>query len=144
MASPAAGRDVPNAPPRDDSERLEPNHPEPACQEAQKWIEVSGVTVQRGSGACCNHTEMGHTVTYYDRGYKYIALRHRCIVTCCGDDAVSGYRVGQRLCCVCGQPYMSKVFTHVWLLLKCDAHANRVGTFKHQPSKKINDNTPAK
>ncbi|KAM8773407.1 uncharacterized protein AB9X84_016101 isoform 1-T1 [Acanthopagrus schlegelii] len=40
MASPAAGRDVPNAPPRDDSERQEPHHPEPACQEAQKWIEA--------------------------------------------------------------------------------------------------------
>ncbi|XP_056227871.1 LIM and calponin homology domains-containing protein 1-like isoform X2 [Seriola aureovittata] len=38
MASPAAGRDVPNAPTRDDS--LEPSHPEPACQEAQKWIEA--------------------------------------------------------------------------------------------------------
>ncbi|XP_027139139.1 LIM and calponin homology domains-containing protein 1a isoform X6 [Larimichthys crocea] len=33
MASPEAGRD-------NDSERLEPNHPEPACQEAQKWIEA--------------------------------------------------------------------------------------------------------
>ncbi|XP_041821991.1 LIM and calponin homology domains-containing protein 1-like isoform X4 [Chelmon rostratus] len=40
MASPAAGRDVPNAPARDESERAEPNHPEPACQEAQKWIEA--------------------------------------------------------------------------------------------------------
>ncbi|XP_076584067.1 LIM and calponin homology domains-containing protein 1-like isoform X5 [Chaetodon auriga] len=40
MASPAAGRDVPSAPPRDDSERVEPNHPEPACLEAQKWIEA--------------------------------------------------------------------------------------------------------
>ncbi|XP_034542814.1 LIM and calponin homology domains-containing protein 1-like isoform X2 [Notolabrus celidotus] len=40
MASPAAGRDVPNAQTRDDSERLEPHHPEPACQEAQKWIEA--------------------------------------------------------------------------------------------------------
>nr|XP_046270945.1 LIM and calponin homology domains-containing protein 1-like isoform X2 [Scatophagus argus] len=40
MASAAAGRDVPNAPPRENSERLEPNHPEPACQEAQKWIEA--------------------------------------------------------------------------------------------------------
>ncbi|XP_041641242.1 LIM and calponin homology domains-containing protein 1-like isoform X2 [Cheilinus undulatus] len=40
MASPVAGRDVPNAPTRDESERLEPNHPEPACQEAQKWIEA--------------------------------------------------------------------------------------------------------
>uniref|UniRef100_A0A3B4WWC3 LIM and calponin homology domains 1a n=1 Tax=Seriola lalandi dorsalis TaxID=1841481 RepID=A0A3B4WWC3_SERLL len=38
MASPAAGRDVPNAPTRDES--LEPSHPEPACQEAQKWIEA--------------------------------------------------------------------------------------------------------
>lgn len=44
MASISAGRDVLNAPPRDDSERLEPNHPEPACQEAQKWIEVGEVT----------------------------------------------------------------------------------------------------
>ncbi|XP_060912821.1 LIM and calponin homology domains-containing protein 1-like isoform X6 [Labrus mixtus] len=40
MATPAAGRDAPNAPTRDDSERSEPNHPEPACQEAQKWIEA--------------------------------------------------------------------------------------------------------
>uniref|UniRef100_UPI0037E79F7A LIM and calponin homology domains-containing protein 1-like isoform X2 n=1 Tax=Semicossyphus pulcher TaxID=241346 RepID=UPI0037E79F7A len=40
MASPAAGRDVPNAPSRDDSQRSEPSHPEPACQEAQKWIEA--------------------------------------------------------------------------------------------------------
>ncbi|XP_026216392.1 LIM and calponin homology domains-containing protein 1-like isoform X2 [Anabas testudineus] len=38
MASPAAaGRDAPNAP---EPEPLEPNHPEPACQEAQKWIEA--------------------------------------------------------------------------------------------------------
>lgn len=41
MASPAAGQDVPKPPPRTDSERAEPSHPEPACQEAQKWIEVS-------------------------------------------------------------------------------------------------------
>ncbi|XP_070834488.1 LIM and calponin homology domains-containing protein 1-like isoform X2 [Chaetodon trifascialis] len=40
MASPAAGRDVPSAPPRDEWERVEPNHPEPACLEAQKWIEA--------------------------------------------------------------------------------------------------------
>ncbi|XP_038569024.1 LIM and calponin homology domains-containing protein 1-like isoform X2 [Micropterus salmoides] len=40
MASPAAGRDVPNAPPRDEPERFEPSRPEPACQEAQKWIEA--------------------------------------------------------------------------------------------------------
>nr|XP_043883787.1 LIM and calponin homology domains-containing protein 1-like isoform X2 [Solea senegalensis] len=38
MASPAAGRPVPAAPTRD--EPREPNHPEPACQEAQKWIEA--------------------------------------------------------------------------------------------------------
>ncbi|KAM3622848.1 uncharacterized protein V6R79_003921 [Siganus canaliculatus] len=38
MASPAAGRDVPNV--REESERSEPNQPEPACQEAQKWIEA--------------------------------------------------------------------------------------------------------
>ncbi|XP_034388978.1 LIM and calponin homology domains-containing protein 1a [Cyclopterus lumpus] len=37
MASPAAGRDVPNASPRDEPG---PNHPEPACLEAQKWIEA--------------------------------------------------------------------------------------------------------
>lgn len=42
MATPATGRE----PRRDDSERPEPNHPEPACQEAQKWIEVSS---RRGS-----------------------------------------------------------------------------------------------
>ncbi|XP_075890816.1 LIM and calponin homology domains-containing protein 1-like isoform X10 [Nelusetta ayraudi] len=35
MASPDPGRDVPN-----ESERPEPSHPEPACQEAQKWIEA--------------------------------------------------------------------------------------------------------
>ncbi|CAJ1052530.1 LIM and calponin homology domains-containing protein 1-like isoform X1 [Xyrichtys novacula] len=42
MATPAAaaGQDVPHAQTRDASERLEPNHPEPACQEAQKWIEA--------------------------------------------------------------------------------------------------------
>ncbi|XP_040891898.1 LIM and calponin homology domains-containing protein 1-like isoform X2 [Toxotes jaculatrix] len=40
MASPAAGRDAPSAPTRDETEPLEPNHPEPACQEAQKWIEA--------------------------------------------------------------------------------------------------------
>ncbi|KAM7419484.1 hypothetical protein PAMA_016547 [Pampus argenteus] len=41
MASQAAGRDVPNDP-RDepDSSEPQPNHPEPACQEAQKWIEA--------------------------------------------------------------------------------------------------------
>ncbi|XP_056264885.1 LIM and calponin homology domains-containing protein 1-like isoform X10 [Pseudoliparis swirei] len=37
MASPAPGRDVPNASPRDEPG---PNHPEPACLEAQKWIEA--------------------------------------------------------------------------------------------------------
>ena len=72
MASPAAGRDVPNAPPRDDSERQEPHHPEPACQEAQKWIEVSEVTARRGSGgmggtaAAATAHKMGHTVTHWD------------------------------------------------------------------------------
>lgn len=44
MASPAAARrHVPATAPRDEPERQEPSHPEPACQEAQKWIEVSGV-----------------------------------------------------------------------------------------------------
>eukprot|EP00066_Takifugu_rubripes_P022007 XP_011611273.1 PREDICTED: LIM and calponin homology domains-containing protein 1-like isoform X4 [Takifugu rubripes] len=41
MASPAEGHDVPKTPPRAESERAEPpRHPEPACQEAQKWIEA--------------------------------------------------------------------------------------------------------
>ncbi|XP_055363245.1 LIM and calponin homology domains-containing protein 1 isoform X7 [Betta splendens] len=40
MASPAAGRHAPNASPREEPEPVEPNHPEPACQEAQKWIEA--------------------------------------------------------------------------------------------------------
>ncbi|XP_039650141.1 LIM and calponin homology domains-containing protein 1-like isoform X4 [Perca fluviatilis] len=40
MASPAAGRDVPNASPQDEQEHSGPNHPEPACLEAQKWIEA--------------------------------------------------------------------------------------------------------
>ncbi|KAM3864784.1 uncharacterized protein ACN63O_010471 [Diretmus argenteus] len=40
MASPASDRDVPN-PPREEPEPVEPiNHPAPACQEAQKWIEA--------------------------------------------------------------------------------------------------------
>ncbi|XP_054459879.1 LIM and calponin homology domains-containing protein 1a isoform X2 [Anoplopoma fimbria] len=37
MASPAAGRDDPNASPRDEPAT---SHPEPACVEAQKWIEA--------------------------------------------------------------------------------------------------------
>ncbi|RVE76050.1 hypothetical protein OJAV_G00005030 [Oryzias javanicus] len=37
MASPAACRTLSSAPPR---APLEPNHPEPACLEAQKWIEA--------------------------------------------------------------------------------------------------------
>ncbi|XP_078119159.1 LIM and calponin homology domains-containing protein 1-like isoform X2 [Sander vitreus] len=37
MASPA---DVPNASPQDEPEHSGPNHPEPACLEAQKWIEA--------------------------------------------------------------------------------------------------------
>ncbi|XP_034712824.1 LIM and calponin homology domains-containing protein 1-like isoform X3 [Etheostoma cragini] len=40
MASPAAGRGVPNASPQDEPEHSVPNHPEPACLEAQKWIEA--------------------------------------------------------------------------------------------------------
>ncbi|XP_059190241.1 LIM and calponin homology domains-containing protein 1a [Centropristis striata] len=41
MASPAAGRDDPNASsPRDEQEQPGSNHPEPACLEAQKWIEA--------------------------------------------------------------------------------------------------------
>ncbi|XP_034045176.1 LIM and calponin homology domains-containing protein 1a isoform X2 [Thalassophryne amazonica] len=39
MASPAAGCGTPSAP-RDEAESVEPNQPEPACQEAQKWIEA--------------------------------------------------------------------------------------------------------
>uniref|UniRef100_UPI003AAFC666 uncharacterized protein n=1 Tax=Centroberyx gerrardi TaxID=166262 RepID=UPI003AAFC666 len=39
MASPAADRDVPDAA-RDEPDTVEPSHPEPACQEAQKWIEA--------------------------------------------------------------------------------------------------------
>lgn len=50
MASPAAGHDVPKTPPRAESERAEPSHPEPACQEAQKWIEVSDWQRMRGAG----------------------------------------------------------------------------------------------
>lgn len=50
MASPAAGQDVPSEPPREELEHSERNRPEPACQEAQKWIEVSGVAEQRRRG----------------------------------------------------------------------------------------------
>lgn len=51
MASPAEGHDVPKTPPRAESERAEPpSHPEPACQEAQKWIEVSDWPRIRGAG----------------------------------------------------------------------------------------------
>ncbi|KAM4583826.1 uncharacterized protein PAE49_003641 isoform 3-T3 [Odontesthes bonariensis] len=39
MASPAACRNLASAPPRE-QEPMEPNHPEPACLEAQKWIEA--------------------------------------------------------------------------------------------------------
>lgn len=53
-------------------------------------------TAQRGQKwAIRSHT---------DWGYKYIALQRRCIVTCCGDDAASGYRVGTTSHgCMCGQ-----------------------------------------
>ncbi|XP_067353685.1 LIM and calponin homology domains-containing protein 1-like isoform X10 [Channa argus] len=40
MATPLASQDVPNAPARDEPEPLVSNQPEPACQEAQKWIEA--------------------------------------------------------------------------------------------------------
>lgn len=39
MASPGASGESPNAP--REQEPLEQHHPEPACREAQKWIEVS-------------------------------------------------------------------------------------------------------
>ncbi|KAM4603338.1 uncharacterized protein ACJ7VT_018055 [Polymixia lowei] len=39
MTSVGADRDVPNAP-QDEPDPVEPSHPEPACQEAQKWIEA--------------------------------------------------------------------------------------------------------
>ncbi|KAM7394448.1 hypothetical protein PAMP_021252 [Pampus punctatissimus] len=102
MASQAAGRDVPNDP-RDepDSSEPQPNHPEPACQEAQKWIEVRKVTVQRGSGAgglLLQHN--GDTNgTYCDRGYKYIAHSPGASSPVHGgnDAVVSGYCVGRRL-----------------------------------------------
>lgn len=93
MASPDPGRDVPN-----ESERSEPSHPEPACQEAQKWIEVSEVKwpglvgvqvvvvggggwggaegVEAAAAAAAATYEVGHNVKVR---YKYI---HRFIVTC--------------------------------------------------------------
>ncbi|XP_049900718.1 LIM and calponin homology domains-containing protein 1-like isoform X5 [Epinephelus moara] len=40
MASPTAGRDNPEASPRDEPELSGSHHPEPACLEAQKWIEA--------------------------------------------------------------------------------------------------------
>ncbi|XP_042340959.1 LIM and calponin homology domains-containing protein 1-like isoform X2 [Plectropomus leopardus] len=40
MASPTAGRDIPEGSPRDEPELSGSNHPEPACLEAQKWIEA--------------------------------------------------------------------------------------------------------
>lgn len=62
MASPAEGHDVPKPPPRAESERAEPpSHPEPACLEAQKWIEVSDG--QRKG-------ELERT----ESGYKYAAI----------------------------------------------------------------------
>ena len=75
MASPAACRNLASAPPRE-QEPMEPNHPEPACLEAQKWIEVSERTINRHCPApwCCNSTpgtDMSHTATHCDRGYKY-------------------------------------------------------------------------
>lgn len=52
MASPAACKTLSSAPPR---ALLEANHhPEPACLEAQKWIEVSGGA--NTTGACCLDT----------------------------------------------------------------------------------------
>lgn len=51
MASPAADGDVPDAPRHETDPAAEPSHPEPACQEAQKWIEVSEVTA--GACSCC-------------------------------------------------------------------------------------------
>lgn len=95
MASPAAGRDVPNAPARDESERAEPNHPEPACQEAQKWIEVSDRP--GGLGGLLLHTagtERDHTVTYWDiNTYTAPVRRHLLLGRCsvgllCGTIAV--------------------------------------------------------
>lgn len=140
MASPEAGRD-------NDSERLEPNHPEPACQEAQKWIEVSDRGSEVWWGGCFYSiagTEMGHTVTYW--GYKYIALQHRCIVTCCGDDAVSCYRVGT----TGSRPHVwtnrVKSFAHVCLLVKFNTRSqHRGGTFKHHQTRlNINHNHTVK
>lgn len=94
MASPAAGRDVPNAPPREELEPSDANHPEPACQEAQKWIEVSEVAEEKSSGPAATA----------QRGQKWVILWHTvtgdiniqpcsptgCVVTCSGDGAVSG------------------------------------------------------
>lgn len=66
MASPAAGRHAPNAPPREEPEPMEPSHPEPACQEAQKWIEVSEAAEQRGSGPAATAQQ----------GQKWVTLSH--------------------------------------------------------------------
>ncbi|KAK5899153.1 hypothetical protein CesoFtcFv8_008660 [Champsocephalus esox] len=40
MASPTAGREVPDASPQDEPEASVQPHPEPACLEAQQWIEA--------------------------------------------------------------------------------------------------------
>ncbi|XP_033986036.1 LOW QUALITY PROTEIN: LIM and calponin homology domains-containing protein 1-like [Trematomus bernacchii] len=40
MASPTAGREVPDASPQDEPEASAQPHPQPACLEAQKWIEA--------------------------------------------------------------------------------------------------------
>ncbi|KAK5926247.1 hypothetical protein CgunFtcFv8_021835 [Champsocephalus gunnari] len=40
MASPTAGREVPDASPQDEPEASAQPHPEPACLEAQQWIEA--------------------------------------------------------------------------------------------------------
>ncbi|KAK1887068.1 Phenol hydroxylase P2 protein [Dissostichus eleginoides] len=50
MASPSAGREVPDASPQDEPEPSAQPHPEPACLEAQKWIEVSEETLREAHG----------------------------------------------------------------------------------------------
>lgn len=114
MASSAAGHDVPKPPPRTDSDRAEPSHPEPACQEAQKWIEVS------------NQRSLWGVVEWPASGYKYAVVTGS-LSPVRGGYAVSGYGVGRRRCGLREATLRaSKVFAHMRLPLKSEARSRAV------------------
>lgn len=130
MASSEADCEVPNTP-QDEPEPVESSHPEPACQEAQKWIEVSASLgyIPAIILPCTwdNCMDMGFFSSESELG---ILIQHYCTVTCWGTlqsrSLVSDcWASGQ-----CGTWFLSLACWNAWATVKLFSHTCLCAYFK--------------